>query len=137
MKEWKFKTQLRVRYVEVDQSGFVYNGHYAMYYEVGRTEALRAMGSTYKILEESGIVMPLVNQYFRYLRPAKYDDLLTITTRIPKLPEARIRFDYKIHNQNGELLNTGYNELIFLNAEKNRPQRAPLWFIDLLNNHIK
>lgn len=137
MKELIFTTQVRVRYIEVDQSGFVYNGHYATYYEVGRSEALRSMGSTYKYMEESGIVMPLVNQYFRYYKPAKYDDLLTITTRIPKIPEARIRFEYEIHNQNGELLNKGYNELIFLNVEKQKPQRAPEWFVKLLKKHIE
>lgn len=135
MKDLVFTTQVRVRYMEVDQSGFVYNGHYATYYEVGRTEALRSMGSTYKKMEESGIVMPLVNQYFRYHKPAKYDDLLTITTRIPHMPEARIRFEYEIHNQNGELLNTGYNELMFLNIKRQRPQRAPDWFIELMKEH--
>jgi len=137
MTDWVFTTKIRVRYAEVDQSGFVYNGNYAIYYEVGRTEALRSMGSTYKKMEESGIIMPLVNQYFRYHKPAKYDDLLTITTRIPKLPQARIRFEYEIHNQHGELLNTGYNELIFLHTEKQRPQRAPNWFVDLLKMHQK
>lgn len=137
MKALVFKTQLRVRYVEVDQSGFVYNGHYAVYYEVGRTEALRSLGSTYKIIEESGIVMPLINQYFRYLKPAKYDDLLTIITRIPKIPDSRIKFEYEIRNQDNELLNTGYSELIFLNTAKQRPQRAPEWFIALFRKYIK
>lgn len=127
----EFKTQLRVRYAEVDQSSFVYNGNYATYYEVGRSESLRQMGHTYKEMEDSGIVMPLINQYSRFYKPAVYDDLLTIVTSIPELPKARIRFDYKIYNEKGDLLNEGYNELIFLNKEKGRPQRAPEWFVNL------
>ncbi|OYT17569.1 MAG: thioesterase [Bacteroidetes bacterium 4572_77] len=129
--KYTFKTQVRVRYVEVDQSGFVYNGNYATYYEVARSEALRDMGYTYKKMEDDGIIMPLVNQYSRFHKPAYYDDLLTIITTVPKLPEARIRFEYEIFNQKNEKINSGYNELIFLNAEKRRPQRAPQWFIDL------
>ncbi len=131
----EFKTQVRVRYVEVDQSGFVYNGNYATYYEVGRTESLRQMGYTYREMEESGVIMPLVNQYSRFYRPAKYDDLLTIITRIPELPQARMRFEYEIYNEKGEKLNDGYNELIFLNIEKGRPQRAPEWFVKLLEKY--
>jgi len=132
----EFKTQVRVRYVEVDQSGFVYNGNYATYYEVGRSEALRDMGYTYKKMEEEdGIVMPLVNQYSRFYKPAVYDDLLTIITRIPKLPTARIRFEYTIYNEKGEKLNEGYNELIFLNKEKGRPQRAPEWFVKFFETY--
>jgi acyl-CoA thioester hydrolase len=130
-----FKTQVRVRYAEVDQSGFVYNGNYSQYYEVGRTEALRSMGTTYKKMEDEGIVMPLINQYFRYYKPAIYDDLLTITTQITNIPEARIRFEYEIHNEAGILLNSGYNELIFLNKAAQRPQRAPEWFVKLLKSY--
>lgn len=131
----EFTTQIRVRYVDVDQSGFVYNGNYATYYEVGRTESLRQMGRTYKEIEEEGIVMPLLNQFSKFIRPARYDDLLTIITRIPELPNTRIRFEYEIYNQDGQKINEGFNELIFLNVERARPQRAPEWFVDLLKKH--
>jgi acyl-CoA thioester hydrolase len=133
----EFETQLRVRYVDVDQSGFVYNGNYATFYEVGRTESLRQMGRTYKELEDQGVIMPLLNQYSKFIRPARYDDLLTVITRIPELPNTRIRFEYEIFNQEGIKINEGYNELIFLNAERGRPQRAPQWFIDLLTEHAE
>jgi acyl-CoA thioester hydrolase len=129
--KFEYKTQIRVRYAEVDQSGFVYNGNYATYYEVGRSESLRQMGHTYKEMEDGGVVMPLINQYSRFYKPAFYDDLLTIVTTIPEIPQARIRFEYKIYNEKGTLLNEGYNELIFLNKEKGRPQRAPEWFTNL------
>lgn len=131
----EFTTQVRIRYVDVDQSGFVYNGNYATFYEVGRTESLRQMGHSYKEIEDKGYWMPLVNQYSRFYKPAHYDDLLTIKTSIPTLPEARIRFEYQIFNQKEELINEGYNELIFLGKESARPQRAPKWFVDILKKH--
>lgn len=131
----EFTTQIRIRYVDVDQSGFVYNGNYATFYEVGRTESLRQMGHTYKEIEDQGYFMPLINQYSRFYKPAYYDDLLTIKTTIPELPGARIRFEYQIFNEKAELINDGYNELIFLGKESGRPQRAPEWFVDLLKKH--
>ncbi len=131
----EFTTKIRIRYVDVDQSGFVYNGNYATFYEVGRTEALRQMGHTYKEMEEQGVVMPLLNQYSRFHRPAYYDDLLTVVTFIPEIPKAKIRFEYKIFNEKDVLLNEGYNELVFLNKVTGKPQRAPVWFIQLLESY--
>lgn len=133
--ELEFISQVRVRYKDVDLSGMVYNGNYATYYEVGRTESFRQMGHSYKEMEEKGFFMPLINQYSRFYKPAHYDDLLTIKTRIPELPETRIRFEYQIFNEKHELINEGYNELIFLGKESGRPQRAPVWFVDLLKKH--
>lgn len=132
----EFSTQVRVRYVDCDQSGFVYNGNYATFYEVGRSESLRQMGHTYKEMEDDGIAMPLVNQYSRFYKPAFYDNLLTVVTRIPEIPKARIRFEYSIYNEKNELINEGYNELMFLCKEKIRPLRAPEWFVKLLQNHL-
>ncbi|NPD83494.1 acyl-CoA thioesterase [Lentimicrobium sp. L6] len=132
----EFSTQVRVRYVDCDQSGFVYNGNYATFYEVGRAESFRQLGHTYKQMEDDGIVMPLINQYSRFYKPAFYDNVLTIITRIPEIPKARIRFEYSIYNEENELINEGYNELIFLSKEKGRPMRAPEWFIALLTNSL-
>ena len=132
----EFSTQVRVRYVDCDQSGFVYNGNYATFYEVGRSESMRQLGHTYKQMEEDGIVMPLVNQYSRFYKPAFYDNLLTIVTCIPEIPKARIRFEYSIYNEDNELINEGNNELIFLDTGKGRPMRAPEWFVNLLQNHL-
>lgn len=132
----EFSTQVRVRYVDCDQSGFAYNGNYATFYEVGRTESFRQLGYNYKKVEDHGIFMPLVNQYSRFYKPAHYDDLLTVITRIPEIPKARIRFEYQIFNEDQELINEGYNELIFLCKEKHKPLRAPKWFVEILENHL-
>lgn len=67
-------TNLRVRYVEVDSMGYVYHGNYASYYEVGRTELMRNLGSSYKKLEDEGVLMPVIHLECYYIRPARYDD---------------------------------------------------------------
>jgi acyl-CoA thioester hydrolase len=114
---YTFTNKLRVRYGETDQMGFVYYGVYAQYYEVGRVEALRDLGILYADLENKhSIWMPVMNMQVRYLRPGRYDDLLTIMTTIPELPERHIRFRYEIHNEKGELLNNALVQLCFLDS---------------------
>jgi len=132
----EFTTTVRVRYAEVDQSGFVYNGNYATYYEVGRTAAIRAMGMSYKAIEERGVVMPLIYQNTRFYSPAFYDDLLTIKTSIKELPKARITFFYEIYNEAGKKINTGENALAFIDKDSYRPLRAPAWFVEILEKEV-
>lgn len=79
-------TTIRVRYSETDQMGYVYYGNYAQYLEVGRVEWLRNLGISYKSLEEMGIMMPVINLQLTYLKPAKYDDLLSLNTCLTKKP---------------------------------------------------
>ena len=76
--------------------GYVYYGNYASYYEAARVEALRALGLTYRALEESGIMMPVLENYSKYIAPAHYDELLTITTTVKEKPGVRIMFEYEI-----------------------------------------
>jgi len=75
-------TQIRVRYGETDQMGFLYYGNYALYYEVGRAEAIRSLGFTYRQLEDMGVMMPVVELNSQYFRPALYDDLITVETTL-------------------------------------------------------
>jgi acyl-CoA thioester hydrolase len=118
--------QLRVRYGETDQMGFVYYGVYAQYYEVARVEAIRNLGVIYAELENvHNIWMPVMNMQVRYLRPAKYDDLLTIYTTIPSLPDKDIRFRYEIRNEAGTLLNGALVQLCFLDATTQQRIDAP------------
>jgi len=80
--------QLRVRYGETDQMGYLYYGRYAEYYEVGRVELIRSLGLTYKDLEEQhGIWLPVASLDMRFVRPAYYDDLLTVRSELRKLPD--------------------------------------------------
>jgi len=117
----------RVRYRECDPMGVVYHTHYLDYFEAARTEALRRMGLPYRELEESGVIMPVVDARLRYHRPARYDDLLHIHTRF-SLSEttARVIFDYVVRRQQSDTpLVTGTVTLCFVDAESGRPMRAP------------
>jgi acyl-CoA thioester hydrolase len=118
-------TDIRVRYFDTDQMGIVYYGNYARFYEIGRVETMRYLGLNYKELEERGISMPVYDLTSRFIRPAKYDDLLTIRVTIPQLPKTRFMFTYEIFNQDGVLLNTGQTTLVFVRADTGRPCTAP------------
>lgn len=112
------ETNIRVRYSETDQMNVVYHGNYAQYFEVARAEAIREMGITYKEMEEMGIVMPIVELHTKFLRPAKYDDLLTIKTQLRELPtDHRVEFHHEVYNEEGKLLTIGRVVLYFLDAK--------------------
>ncbi len=126
------QTQVRVRYGETDQMGFVYYGNYALYYEVARADAMRQMNMSYHQMEERGVVMPIVNMSSKYIRPARYDDLLTIKTIIKQMPASRMHFHYEIYNEAEVLLNLAETTLAFIKKESGRPCAAPDWFLDKL-----
>lgn len=117
--------QVRVRYAETDQMGYVYYGNYATYFEVARVELLRSIGFTYKKLEEEGIMLPVFEFSIKYFKPAFYDDLLTIKTTIPETPSARIKFLYETFNENGVILNKAETTLVFISKATNRPTAIP------------
>lgn len=125
------ETQIRVRYAETDQMGYVYYGNYPAYYEVGRTEALRQLGTTYHFLESKGVMMPVASLSMKYIKPAKYDDLLTIKTIIKELPKMRMHFFYEVYNMDGELLNVGESVLAFVAVERMRPVACPDWLLEI------
>jgi acyl-CoA thioester hydrolase len=128
----KKETTLRVRYAETDQMGYVYYGNYAQYYEVGRVEALRKLGFSYKDMEEKGIMLPVLELTINYKKPAFYDDEITIVTTIKEMPSVRITFDYECYNSNKELLNTGKVTLVFIDKKSNKPCQPPTWFRDAI-----
>lgn len=130
------ETFVRVRYSETDQMGVVYYGNYAQYYEVGRVELLRELGMSYRALEESGTMLPVLQLECKYIRPAKYDDKLKVVTKITELPNTRIRFEHEIFNEDDVLLNVGSVTLVFVNMETNRPQRAPQSVLDIFNPYF-
>jgi len=119
-------TQFRVRYSETDQMGYVYYGNYAQYFEVGRVEWLRNLGFSYKTMEDSGIMLPVIKLQINYLKPAKYDDLLTLKTTLVKKPGVRILFSYELINEQNELLVTADTELVFIDIVKNKPTKSPV-----------
>jgi acyl-CoA thioester hydrolase len=113
--------------------GVVYYGNYTHYYEVGRVEALRQLGSSYKDMEDNGIMLPVFTCNIKYLKPAQYDDLLVIKTTIRELPKVRIVFEYEIYNQKNELINEGNTTLVFVDMKTNKPCMAPQSFIETIS----
>lgn len=118
-------TEVRVRYGETDQMGYVYYGDYAEYFEVGRVEALRSLGFPYRRLEEEGVMLPVRDLKVTYHQAARYDDLITIRTTIAELPSVRIVFGYELRNEAGTLLCEASTTLVFVDRTTMRPRRAP------------
>lgn len=132
----KNEVKIRVRYGETDQMGYVYYGNYAEYFEVGRVELLRSLGVSYKSLEESGIMLPVLHMEINFLKPAKYDDLLILETKLVGNPMVKIKFEFKIFSERKELLTTGETTLVFIDMKKNKPTKAPKYLLDKLYCNI-
>ncbi len=96
--------QTRVLYGDTDSGGVVYYGNYLRYFEKGRTEFMRDHGISYKSLEESGFIMPVVENYTRYKASATYDDLIEIQTTLAEVKKVSCRFDYQIRSVETERL---------------------------------
>jgi acyl-CoA thioester hydrolase len=125
--------QFRVRYGETDQMSFVYHGNYAQYFEMGRIEWLRELGISYRKMEESGIMLPVISLNINYLKSAKYDDLLTLKTTLLNKPLVKIKFGFEIYNENNELLTTANVTLAFINSITKKPMKAPEYFLKKLH----
>jgi len=128
--------QIRVRYGETDQMGYVWYGNYADYFGVARIEALRQLGVSYKNLEEDGIMLPVFSYSVKFFKPAYFDDELTIKTIIRELPLVRIKFEYETYNKKGDLLNKAETTLVFIDKSTNKPCAAPGSFVEKLKGHF-
>ena len=129
--------QIRVRYGETDQMGYLYYGNYAQYYEVGRVEMIRSLGLTYKELEEVyGIWLPVVSLDMRFVRPAYYDDLLTVRSELRKLPDEHITFHVEILNEKRKMVNAGTVRLCFFDAKTRKVVQAPEYLLEKLRPYF-
>ncbi len=125
-------TTIRVRYSETDRMGYVYYGHYAQYYEIGRVELFRSLGFNYRELEDSGVNMPVIDMKSKFIKPATYDEVLTVRTTVPELPGSKICFRYDIYNEENDLIHSGETNLAFVDKAKQKPTKVPSWFLDRL-----
>jgi acyl-CoA thioester hydrolase len=126
---YEHTTTLRVRYAETDQMDIVYYGNYAQYFEVGRAESIRSLGITYKSMEEMGVKMPVVEMYTQFMRPAHYDDLITIKTQLRELPEKhQMEFHHEVYNERKKLLTVGRVVLFFIDIETKKRIHMPAQF---------
>ena len=127
------ETKIRVRYGETDQMGYLYYGNYAQYYEVGRAEMIRSVGLTYASMEkEYGTLMPVMSLNMRFVRPALYDELMTVKTILRELPGSTITFHHEIFNEKKKLVNGGSVKLCFVDAESNKSIKAPEFLLGKL-----
>ena len=126
-------TEIRVRYAETDQMNVVYHGNYAQYFEVGRGESIRNLGLTYKDMEAMGVIMPIVDFQAKFLRPAHYDDLLTIKTMLKEIPtDHKIEYHQEVYNQYGKLLTIGKVVLYFIDANTKQKTNMPQKFMEII-----
>lgn len=131
------RTTKRVRYGETDQMGYLYYGNYSLLYEIGRVEMLRSLGLTYATLEEEHqVMMPVMSLQMRYVRPARYDELLTISTTLRQLPSKTITFHVEIFNEKGKLVNGGSVKLCFVDRQHQRTISPPDLLLQKLRPHF-
>lgn len=123
---------VKVRYAETDQMGVVHHGNYAQYFEIARLEWLKAIGVSYKKMEETGVMLPVYELQTKFLKPAVFEDELKIEVKLKELPSVKITFEYVIYNQNKELLTTGATTLVFMDAISKKPIRCPKYILDKL-----
>jgi len=124
-------TRIRVRYADTDNMGFSYYANYLVWFEVGRTEMLREIGLPYAELERQGVALPVLEAYCKYHRPALYDQLLRVASRMEKFPGASLRIDYEVFNEDDQLLARGYTVHAFINSA-GKPVRPPRAFLNKL-----
>lgn len=126
-------TTVRVRYAETDQMNVVYHGNYAQYFEVARAETIRQFGFTYKEMESLGVMMPIVDLQIKFLKPAHYDDLLTIKTTLKELPTShKIEFNHEVYNEKNILLTVGKVVLYFIDIHSNARSTMPEVMVEKL-----
>lgn len=130
------ETKIRVRYGETDRMGYLYYGHYAEYFEVGRTEMLRSLGMTYKSMEDNGIILPVRSMTIHFKHPAHYDDLLTVKTCLRTFPEVKLDFQYEILNEEGLIHCVGNTVLVFVDAATRKIRKAPDSFKQVMKKYF-
>ncbi len=131
---YSYDCKIRVWYKHTDQMGICHHSNYICYYEAARSEWMRALGLPFSEVERRGIMMPILEVQSKYLRPARYDELLTVRIMLREPPTARITFLYEIYNEQGDLLNTGMTQLGFIHSDTRRPCRCPEWFAELIRS---
>jgi acyl-CoA thioester hydrolase len=133
---YSFEIQLSPRYSETDQMGYVYYGNYAAYYEQVRSESMRGLETSYPEMEQRGVMLPCTEMHIKYLKAARYDELLTVKMTLTEMPVTRLFHSYEIYNEQGELLNKGTTVLVFVDSKTMKPCRCPEWFAEKLRPYF-
>lgn len=120
--------QIRVRYQETDGQRRVHHANFLTYFEMGRTEMLRAHGRTYREFEDAGLFMVVADMTCKYHAPAEYDDLLLLRTRVEKIGAAHIKHAYEVIRDTSILV-TGTTTVVCVDRE-GRVRRLPEWMLE-------
>jgi len=131
------KFELRPRYGEVDQMGYVYHANYITYCHQARTELLRKFGINESKLEQNHVMLPVISFEIIYKNPAHYDELITIKTTIKELPMVRFSFEFEIENEQKTLLSKAKSTVVFVDSQSRLPMRAPYFIEKALKTNFK
>jgi len=137
MKQIIDKMQLRSRYGEVDKMGYIYHANYVSYCHQARTELLRKLNIHDKALESQGLILPVISFEIKYLKPAYYDELITIKTTIKELPATRLNFEFEISNSLGEKISKATTTVVFADINTRLPKRVPDFIYNAIKNNLK
>ncbi len=129
--EYKF----RVTYPDTDKMGTMHHANYVKYYEAARWELFRSIGIPYNLVEESGVMCPVISMKFKFLKTTRYDEQLTIKTRLKDIKGVRIWFTYKLYNEQNELINEAETDLAFVGVENWKPCAAPDFLLSAIEKH--
>jgi acyl-CoA thioester hydrolase len=133
-----YESKVRVRYVETDQMGVVHHSNYAQYYELARTECFEACsGMSYEKMESEGVMLPILDFQSKFLKPALYNQVLTIKSIVKEIPKVRLVVHYEIYNEANELINTGSTTLVFVHKETRRPCAPPESFMKNVRQYFE
>ncbi|NTE01119.1 acyl-CoA thioesterase [Agrobacterium tumefaciens] len=131
------ETKVKVRYAETDQMGIVHHANYALYYEIARTECFEASsGITYESMEAEGVMLPLLELQSKFLKPAFYNQVLTVKCLVKELPTVRLNVEYEIYNETEQLINIGKTVLVFVDKQTRKPCQPPKNFMDGVKPHF-
>lgn len=135
---FEFESKVRVRYIETDQMGIVHHANYVQYYELARTECFEACsGMTYAAMEAEGVMLPIVDLQCKYIKPAYYNEVLTVKSIVHDLPSVRLKVDYEIYNEKNELINIGKTTLVFVDSKTRKPCHPPENFMKNIRQYFK
>ncbi|HTY76999.1 MAG TPA: thioesterase family protein [Candidatus Bathyarchaeia archaeon] len=124
-------TRIRVRYKDTDTMSVVYYGNYLTYFEVGRVEYLREKNLPMSVVDKR-IRMPVVEANVKYVKPARLDDLLEVSSRVSERRRASFTFSYEIRNEAGELVATGFTRHACWDPATSRMMALPDWLKEIM-----
>jgi acyl-CoA thioester hydrolase len=128
---YSFSTEIRVRFAETDAQGIVHNANYAVWFEVARVGYLEQYAGGYQRLRDAGVEALVLETHIRYLRPAVFDDRLTVHARCLDLSGARFRYEYAVE-RSGEVIADGWTKHATVDSGTLRPTRVPAWLIEAI-----